>query len=100
MEKQLDGTIPSLGTKRSLGFDETYASVGNSTASKNPKIEATKTDTKVQAILDAVINKGIPSNKSLNKPILKITPSFNAPMLKKKKIPSILPCLKKSRNRY
>ena len=53
---------------------------------KNPKTEAMKNNTNVQALLDAVINDGIPSNKSLNEPVLKITPSFNESM-----VSSILP---------
>ena len=47
---------------------------------KNVKIEAMKKNPKVQALLDAVINDGIPVNKRLDEPILKIAPSFNEPM--------------------
>ena len=44
---------------------------------KNSKIEAMKKNPRVQALLDAVINDGIPANKRLDAPILKIAPSFN-----------------------
>ena len=67
---------PITGQERSLpplltSYPEITSKVS---ATKNPKIEAMKTDMNVQAIPDAVINDDIPSNKTLDES--KIIPSF------------------------